>query len=291
MDYGSVLVHDLAALRCPEWFDRGLARAFRAWFDDLLPLCDTVFAASRATAADVTAYAREIGVTLSRPVMAVPLGNSLSNDIPRADHSLTHGPQLGSYVLFVSTIEARKNHLLLFRLWRRMLDEMPRDQVPTLVFAGRIGWMVDDLMQQIINTEYLFGRLVLIENASDAELAALYRGCLFTVYPSFHEGWGLPVTESLAFGKPCLISDRTSCGAGANLGAPSGPRRSARMVYRRPSDPRGPSAIGAMGTRIKREFKPAPWSATVHALLAGLRHPLADSPGIPPPGPAVVQPP
>jgi glycosyltransferase involved in cell wall biosynthesis len=288
----SLLVHDLAALRCPEWFDRGLARAFRAWFDDLLPLCDTVFAASRATAADVTAYAREIGVTLSRPVMAVPLGNSLSNDIPRADHSLTHGPQLGSYVLFVSTIEARKNHLLLFRLWRRMLDEMPRDQVPTLVFAGRIGWMVDDLMQQIINTEYLFGRLVLIENASDAELAALYRGCLFTVYPSFHEGWGLPVTESLAFGKPCLISDRTSLPeAGGTLAR-----------YLDPDDLHGwyiavrqiledPAQLAPWEARIKREFKPAPWSATVHALLAGLRHPLADSPGIPPPGPAVVQPP
>ena len=62
-----------------------------------------------------------------------------------------------------------------------MFDEMPRDQVPTFVFAGRVGWMVDDLMQQIMNTEYLFGRLVLIENASDDELAALYRGCLFTV--------------------------------------------------------------------------------------------------------------
>jgi hypothetical protein len=52
-----------------------------------------------------------------------------------------------------------------------------------------------------------------------------------------------------------------------------------------------PAQLAPWEARIKRELKPAPWSATVHALLAGLRHPLADSPGIPPPGPAVVQPP
>src|SRR5262249_49906260 len=41
---------------------------------------------------------------------------------------------------------------------------------------------------------------------SDTDLARLYRGCLFTVFPSLYEGWGLPVTESLAFGKPCLVA-------------------------------------------------------------------------------------
>src|SRR5262249_13949528 len=51
-----LLVHDLSALRHPEWFDRGLTQGFRNWFGDLLPLCDVVFAVSRATAGDVAAY-------------------------------------------------------------------------------------------------------------------------------------------------------------------------------------------------------------------------------------------
>ena len=71
----------------------------------------------------------------------------------------------GSYVLIVSTIEARKNHLLAFRAWRRMVEEMPPEQVPTLVFAGRIGWLVQDLMQQIENCGHLGGKLVVVDLA------------------------------------------------------------------------------------------------------------------------------
>ena len=278
----ALLIYDLAALRCPEWFDRGLAKAFRAWLDGILPLCDVVFAISRATAADVTAYAGELGIALAGPVKPLPMGTNLSDDIPNiAAPRNQRQPPPGSYVLFVSTIEARKNHILLFRIWRRMLDEMPRDQVPILVFAGRVGWLVDDLMQQIINTDYLFGRLVLMEDASDEELASLYRGCLFTVYPSFFEGWGLPVTESLAFGKPCLISDRTALPeAGGNLAR-----------YMDPDDLHGwyvairqiledPAQLAQWEARIRREFKPVPWSDTAHALLAGLRHPLAGGPEV-----------
>ena len=45
-----------------------------------------------------------------------------------------------------------------------------------------------------------------LEGTSDPDLAALYRRCLFTVYPSLYEGWGLPVTESLCYGKTPLLS-------------------------------------------------------------------------------------
>ena len=50
----------------------------------------------------------------------------------------------------------------------------------------------------------LQGRVVLLENLPDAELASLYRGCLFTLYPSYVEGWGMPIAEAMAMGKVCL---------------------------------------------------------------------------------------
>ena len=272
-----LLLYDLSAVRYPEWFDRGLVTSFGRWLHDVLPLCSTVFAISRATAADVTAYAGEFRIPLAGPVVPLPLGDSLTRDVSIAVAG--RQPPAGEYVLFVSTIEARKNHVLLFRVWRRLLAEMPRERVPTLVFVGRVGWLVADLMQQIVNTEYLAGRLVLVDDATDADLAALYRGCLFTVYPSFFEGWGLPVTESLSFGKPCLASDRSSLPeAGGALAR-----------YLDPDDLHGwysairelledRAELAQWEARIRREFKPASWSETVHALLAGLRHPLAAAP-------------
>ncbi len=248
------------------------------WICDLLPLCDTVFAISHATASDVESFAREQGIHLPGPVITLTPGSELRH-APEARSP--HLPVPGSYALIVSTIEARKNHALLFRVWHRMLDRLPPERVPTLVFAGRVGWLVADLMQQIANTDYLGGKLMIIEGPSDGELAALYDGCLFTMLPSFFEGWGLPVTESLGFGKPCLIANRTSLPeAGGDLVRSFDPDNlnDAYEVIRNAIEDR--AGLALWEARVRREFRPVPWSATVEALLAGLGYPLAASPDL-----------
>ena len=268
----ALLVYDLIPVRRPEWFERDLVRLFRACFESILPLCDMVFAISRATADDVEAYARESGVALPGPVTPIPIGTGFGSQSQPAPTSHCRAlPTASSYALFVSTIEVRKNHTLLFRVWRRLLEDLPGERVPTLVFAGHIGWLVGDLMRQIANTDHLNGKLVVIEDPTDAELAMLYRGCLFTVFPSFHEGWGLPVTESLAFGKPCIISNRTSLPeAGGRLVRSFDPDNlhDAYQVIRQAIDDR--RELARWEAEVRREFKPVPWSATVEAILARL---------------------
>lgn len=270
----ALLVYDLIPIRRPEWCERDLVRLFRASVESMLPLCDVVFAISRATAADVEAYARENGVALRGPVTPIPIGTGFGNQSQSAVTSRCRAlPTASTYALFVSTIEARKNHTLLFRVWRRLLEDLPPERVPTLVFAGRIGWLIDDLMRQIANTDHLNGKLVVIEDPTDSELTMLYRGCLFTVFPSFHEGWGLPVTESLAFGKPCLISNRTSLPeAGGRLVRSFDPDNlhDAYQVVRQVIDDR--PGLARWAAEVQREFKPVPWSATVDAILTRLGH-------------------
>jgi glycosyltransferase involved in cell wall biosynthesis len=272
-----LLVYDLIPLLRPEWFDRGLVRIFRSWFDSIFPLCDHVFAISQATAQDVELYARERGIALSAPVTAVPIGTSFgAANVPVPAPRTWRLPEPGSYTLIVSTIEPRKNHQLLFRVWRRMLEELPRESVPTLVFAGRIGWLSDDLMQQIANTNNLDGKLVWVENPTDAELVALYEGCLFSLFPSFYEGWGLPVTESLALGKPCLTSNRSSLPeAGGNLARRFDPDdlNDAYRAIREAIDDR--PGLARWEAQIRREFKPISWTATADAILTALNHPMA----------------
>jgi glycosyltransferase involved in cell wall biosynthesis len=272
----ALLVYDLIPIRRPEWCDRGLVRLFRGWFQEVLPLCDAVFAISHATAGDVDIYARESGIALPGPVMTIPIGTGFgAKPQPPAESRSRALPSPATYVLIVSTIEARKNHTLAFRVWRRLLEDLPADRVPTLVFAGRIGWLVDDLMRQIANTDYLDGKLMVIENPTDAELATLYRGCLFTLFPSFYEGWGLPVTESLAFGKPCIISNRTSLPeAGGGLARSFDPDNllDAYAVIRAVIEDR--DELMRWEAEVQRDFKPVPWSATVQAILTGLGHPL-----------------
>jgi hypothetical protein len=109
----------------------------------------------------------------------------------------------------VSTIEIRKNHAYLFRIWKRLIEQLDK-VTPLLVFAGRPGWRVHDLMDQLASTSNLNGNIRIFHDLSDTDLAALYQSALFTVFPSFEEGWGLPVGESLMFGRPCIASNISS---------------------------------------------------------------------------------
>ena len=145
----ALLVYDLIPLRRPEWCERGLVRLFRSWFGSVLPLCDQVFAISRATAADLESWAQEQGIELRCPVIPIPIGTGFDATPPASRQRTKCLPPPGSYALIVATIEVRKTHLLLFRVWGRLLEELPSDRVPTLVFACRIRLLVDDLLQQI----------------------------------------------------------------------------------------------------------------------------------------------
>jgi glycosyltransferase involved in cell wall biosynthesis len=272
----AVMIYDLVPLRHPEWCEHGLIRLFRGWFESAVPLSDHVFAISQATAADVEDYARQHGLTLATPVLPIPIGTGFSVAPKPTASPRRPLPAPDTYALIVGTIEARKNHMLAFRVWQRLLQDLPAERVPALVFAGRIGWLVQDLMQQIANTDHLHGRLIVIQSPTDAELDTLYRGCLFTLCPSYFEGWGLPVTESLSYGKPCLIADRTSLPeAGGALVRCFDPDdlhdayRAIRTVVEDRAD------LARWQMQVQREFRPVQWSATVEVLLRGLGHPLA----------------
>ena len=275
----ALLVYDIIPLRRPEWCDRPLVPAFRRWFEGLLPLCHIVLSISDASAREVLAYAAERKITLPGGIRTIPIGTGFAKSSAAQTEIATRAgttrlPAPGSYALFVSTIEARKNHTLLFRVWRHMLEQMPRDSVPTLVFAGRIGWLVADLMQQIENAEHLGGKLVVVEHPTDAELEALYRGCQFTLFPSLYEGWGLPVSESLAFGKPCIISGTTSLpeagGALARYFDPEDVGDALRVIRATIEDPAG---LAEWQARVVREFRPVQWEATAQAVMDELLTP------------------
>ena len=264
----ALLVYDLIQLRFEEFFDPIGVERFRAWLDAILPRCEAIFAISHATAADTELRLREIGLSDAPRVVALPMGTGFTPVAPLISPAL---PAPGSYVLIVGTIEARKNHLAAFRAWRRLLATMPRAQVPKLVFAGRPGALVADLMQQLVNTHGLGGKIIVIPDACDAEMTALYEGCLFTLFPSYAEGWGLPVSESLAFGKPCLCADRTSLPeAGMGLARLFDPDDLNDLVAQLRALISNPDDLADWTARVRAQFQPVPWSLTAQRLLDGL---------------------
>jgi glycosyltransferase involved in cell wall biosynthesis len=271
-----ILIYDLIPILHPEWCDRYLVKMFRDWYYETVPHVDAFFAISNATVRDMINWADREGMTLRGSVSAIPIGTGFTEDKtkPRREGDLPAGLEAGSYILFVSTIEARKNHMLAFRVWRRLLATMPRDQVPTLVFAGRVGWLVADLMQQIANANHLDGKLMVLEEVDDGTLSALYRGCRFSLFPSLYEGWGLPVTESLGYGKVCIASNRASVPeAGGDFCQYFDPDdlNDAVETIRRAIE--NPAEIRALEARIATEFRPTSWIKAAEQLLKGVEEP------------------
>ena len=263
-----MLVHDLIPLLCPEFFELGRAPNFAPFMTDVLPLADVLMTNSQSTARDVVRWSRREGVSLKAEPHHLPIGTGFAR--PSAG-PLPTGLAPGSFVLFVSTIEIRKNHLQAFRVWNRLLQDMPRDRVPTLVFAGTPGWMVSDLMKAIESTNQLDGKLVMIQGPDDATLCALYQACQFTLFLSHYEGWGLPITDSLSFGKVCVAANRTSL---PEAGGTS-------CIYVDPDDTTGayktirrliedPTMLAELERRLASSFVQVPWSVTADAVLESI---------------------
>jgi len=202
----AVLIHDIIPVACPGFVETGLLRSFAPWLEGMLRNSDLVLANSRHSRATLTDHAARRGLTMP-PAEVLRFGTGFPALSAAADARTDTAFPL-PFVLYVSTIEGRKNHALLLRVWRRLIEAHGATAVPRLVFIGRVGWLVDDVLAELSRKGPLSGKVVVVSGLGDAEVAAAYRQCLFTVFPSLMEGWGLPVEESLEQHKLCVASDR-----------------------------------------------------------------------------------
>jgi glycosyltransferase involved in cell wall biosynthesis len=206
------VVYDLIPLRHPEYCIDSLARKFTAYLRRSLSFTSRYVCISEATAADMRGYLHEQGANTE--VMVWPLAHEFEGyprnhrgTIPTDTELLPASSE--PFVLCVGTIEVRKNGVFLLEAWQRLIHELG-DRAPRLVFAGKYGWKIEAFCQRLERDERLRERVSVVATPTDSDLAALYERCLFTVYPSLVEGWGLPVGEAAWFGKVTVASSSSS---------------------------------------------------------------------------------
>jgi len=178
----------------------GVNRLFERYLDIAGTLASAVPAISNSSRRDFERYCADHGWEAAQ-------GNAtqLPPGITPTGQEGSESPWPRPYALFVGTIEGRKNHLLALQAWQQL------DNPPDLVCVGRLGWNANEFLDQYLATKGLDGKLSVIDSGViDRELHELYQHAEFTVYPSTYEGWGLPVSESLAFGKVTLVADNSS---------------------------------------------------------------------------------
>lgn len=239
--------------------------SFALYFVDMAWCADAVLCISERTRQDCELVLRRLGAPVP-PTHVIRLGGTLKG-VDREEPPPGFGPDADGrpFVLFVSTIERRKNHELLYRAWVRLREQ--GIQPHRLVFVGMKGWGVADLLSDIALDPRIQGDVVMLDHVPDAQLAWLYKHCAFTVFPSLYEGWGLPVVESLAWGKFCLASDAASLPeAGGEWAEYIDPWDLPAWTERLGHLMTHPDETQARNQRIAAGYTPPAWQATAERI-------------------------
>lgn len=198
-------INDILPIYQPQLFADGLPEIFEEYMTIAVKNADIITVISKATQRDVKTYCRQHGVT--KPIVrVVRLGDN--PEVADAAKQPAGVAEDEKFILAVGTFEVRKNYQLLYQAVK--LAQIESRSIPRIVIAGRPGWLSADLRHMIQHDPHASRHIVWLSDVSDAELKWLYGHCMFTVFPSVAEGWGLPIAESLQNGKFCLTSGLSS---------------------------------------------------------------------------------
>jgi glycosyltransferase involved in cell wall biosynthesis len=201
-----VTVHDLSSLLHPQLHRKPLARRMRLRLPLAVKMARAVITPTEAVKQELCSYLN----VKPKKVTAIHEAPRASFRPMSPDESLGTRTRLGvedDFLLFVGTLEPRKNLLTLLKAFSEILrDNRFRTQ---LIVAGGEGWLMEETFA-FVRAAGIADRVKLIGYVNDEELRALYSSCRAFIYPSLYEGFGLPPLEAMACGAPVIASRITA---------------------------------------------------------------------------------
>lgn len=266
------MIYDLIPTLKPQWVNKEDETVFTNWVRSLLHQSDIIFTISEFSKKEIMRYCTRTGI--NKPLLeVVRLGDVMeseeSKSVSWTDEAIPTSikSQDRPFFLCVSTLDVRKNHRLLYDAWSLMTAQDP-DNCPDLVCLGSQHLFVDDLIQEIKTTPKVNERIYLLNDIDDTDLEWYYKNCLATIYPSRYEGWGLPVAESLVYGRVCLASHATSIPEISNdLPEFFDPLNVYELLDLIQKCLQDDEWVEQKETEIREAFKPTPWEHTAKQIL------------------------
>ena len=266
-----VTIHDLSIILHPETHDQQVLRRAVRRLPTMALKADMIITPSESVRREVCEH---LGIEPDKVVaISHAARRSFRQAMPSETLSVTGRLKIeDDFILFVGTIEPRKNLLALVRA----LEDIYRTTSlrPQLVIAGKEGWLMEELFSYLKSLG-IRERVRFTGHLSDNDLRALYSSCRAFVYPSLYEGFGLPLLEAMACGAPVIASRipslmETAGNAACFVGAEDR-RDLAQSIIRLLEDSGERQRLSLAGLQRAREFS---WESSASATLNTYRQVL-----------------
>lgn len=224
---------------------------------------DLLLPISRSSDKDLRIFTKQQGLKLPKTKVIRLSDMSPSNKLIKPANPSKEIAK--DFIACIGTVEIRKNHTLLYYTYKLAVQK--GISLPQLVIVGGRGWYTGDLQHLLDKDPEIQGKIVLLSNIDDGGLQWIFQNCLFTVYPSMYEGWGLPVAESLASGTPCIASGTSSvpeiAGDLVDYFSPYSTDDCLNLILKYLE----PSYRNKKAAAIADSFKPTSWQDTAHQVI------------------------
>lgn len=257
------MIYDLIPYKVPEYC-QGVPPSFFTAVANLIWCADAIATISKQTQKDVVEFIEKYHLPMPALMDVTYLGMDVGvlqeGYVPDQSEIDVSKLESGRFILQVGTMEPRKNHALTCMVWRVLAKENFPEMMP-IVIVGAPAWGVSDILEMTRRDKRVTPKYLIHSNrVSDQTLLWLYRNCLMTVYPSFYEGWGLPISESLVHGRFCLTGDNGALKEASGGFAESiSPYDTISWVNRLRECMRKPESVKEVNQKIAAEYHGRTW--------------------------------
>jgi glycosyltransferase involved in cell wall biosynthesis len=194
------MIHDLIPINFPEYARPGEYKKHLRRIKLALSNSKGIIANSEHTRAEINFFIKNENIKLP-PILTIPLGHEFIDApiIPKTN------PSGRPYFVTLGTIEPRKNHLLLLNIWRELVASHG-NAAPDLVIIGKRGWECEQVIDFLERSNKIIPHIIEINNANDMDVLSWIIGSRALLFPSFSEGFGMPLQEALALKVPAIVS-------------------------------------------------------------------------------------
>lgn len=192
-------LHDLIPISHPEYCRVGESERHHRRLETMLSVAKGLIVNSAATRDELLAYAesRQVAVPPCAVALLAPARLPMPSRVRPLDRK---------YFVVLGTIEPRKNHAMLLHIWRKLVAELG-DSAPQLVVIGQRGWECEQVVDLLDRCAAIQGHVIELARCEDGELSTWLAHAQALLFPSFSEGFGMPLAEALMLGLPVIASD------------------------------------------------------------------------------------